>query len=303
MRLTGDAKGAWEILQRPLSSPQRNREVYRDAVSLASELGRPELPKLKAALEEIDETYRIYKELFAKAQTGEGDSLNVDAAPALKRIGRDLPHTAYYYDKVAQAQFGEGAWALANLSGGRYLVATRGMHSGGLSAWLYAFGWSKEAPQNLVFEFGAAEAKKDRFDPAPHLGRAMFLASRATLSRGQDPEDLWSALRYTRLALELEPDCLGALCLAYFLTVSARLEAEAASYAVRARALEPESAFISFHEGRLAALKGDWRRTLEIYRGIKLSTASRRLIKEAPSFEGIAGRKEWSDFVAQQQER
>jgi len=302
-RLTGDPQQAWSILERPLAEPKRSREVYREAVSLARELGRPELPKLVAALEEIEETYRIYKVLFAKAETGEGDSLNVDAAPALKRLSRDLPLTAYFYDKLAQAQFGEGAWALANLSGGRYLVTTRSMHSGGLSMWLYAFGWSREAPQDLVFEFGAAEAKKDRFDPAPHLGRAMFLSARATLSRGKDPEDLWRALRYTRVALELEPDCFGALCLAYFLTVSARLEAEAASYALRARALDPDSAFITFHEGRLAALKGDWRRTLELYRGIKLAKSSRRLIKEAPSFQGIAGRKEWSDFVAKQQER
>jgi tRNA A-37 threonylcarbamoyl transferase component Bud32 len=300
-RMTGDHQRAWEVLQGPLAEEHRTREIYREAVDLAKRLKRPELPKLEAALEEIHETFRTYKQLFAQAETGEGDSLNTEAAPALKRLHRDLPLTAYYYDKVAQAQFGEGAWALANLSGGRYLLTTRSMHSGGLSMWLYAFGWSKEAPQDLVFEFGAAEAKKDRFDPAPHLGRAMFLAARATLSRGKQPEDLWRALRYTRLALELKPDCHGALCLAYFLTVSARLDAEGTSYATRARASDPDSAFISFHEGRLAALKGDWRRTLEIYRGIKLAKSSRRLIKEAPSFQGIAGRKEWADFVAEQQ--
>lgn len=300
-RLVGEPARAFSVLQGPLKEEHRTRLVYKEAVELARQLRRPELPKLEAALAEIEESFLIYKELYAKAKVGEGDSLNTDAAGTLKRIHRDLPLTSHYYDSLAQSQVGEGAWALANLSGGRYLTTTKSMHTGGLAMWLYAFGWSKEQPQHLVFEFGAAEAKKDRFDPAPHLGRAMFLGARATLSRGKDPEDLWRALRYTRLALELKSDSFGALCLSYFLCVSARLDAEGSHYLLLGRALDPESAFLSFHEGRLAALRGNWQRTLDIYRGLTLAKSSRRAIKEAPSFDGIQGRKEWADYVAQQQ--
>ncbi|MBL4848963.1 MAG: protein kinase [Planctomycetes bacterium] len=301
-RLVDDNQRAWDLLAGPLKDPHRTRRVYQDALSLARELERPELEALKAALEEIADSYRNYKELYAKADVGEADALDTEAPLFLKRIHRDLPLGQHYYNLLAQTEFGEGAWALGNLTGGRYLAVTTGMHTGGLSMWLYAFGWSKEAPQNLVFDLGAAEAAKDRLDPAPHLGRALYLASRATLAReNADPDDVWRGLRYVRLALELKPDCYGALCLAYFLTVTGGLEAEAASYLQRGLALAPNNAFLRFHEGRAAALRGDWQRTLELYRDLTLATSSRRLIKQAPSFEAIRGRKEWADFVAKMQ--
>ena len=298
-RLAGDPQRAWELLQPALAAPHRERELYREALALAQELGRPELTQIQRAVAEIEESYRMAPQLYADADTGEA-SINDKVAPALKRIARDLPLTSSYYRTLATSLVGEGAWAPANLAGGKYAATIADPSTSGFALWLYAFGWAKEAPQNLVFELGASASEAAPLDPSPHLGQALFLGSRYYLSPAaeKDPEDLWRALNFVRKALELEPECFGAICLAYSFCITARLEAEAASYLQRGRALNPASRLLSFHEARALAMNGDWQGALAIHKDLVLSTASRRLLSEDPSYEPIRGRKEWADYVA-----
>ena len=304
-RIRGDPERAWALVQPALRAPHRDRALYTEAVAIAKELRRPELPRLEADLAEIERSFRMAAQLYAAAEVGEGGALDQSADPARKRIGRDLPLTSSYYRNLAESQVGEGAWAPACLTGGKYAVTVKDLSTSGFSLWLYAFGWSREAPQQLVFELGAAASKEAPFDPAPLLGQALALGARYYLrpAAEKDPDDLWLALSFVRQALELEPECFGAICLAYSLCVTARLEAEAAEYLERGRAIDPASRFLALHEARAHAMRGDWQRALSGLQGLTLSTVSRRLLTEDPSYEPIRSRKEWADYVATQTQK
>ncbi|MGE0708972.1 MAG: protein kinase [Planctomycetota bacterium] len=299
-RRTGEPQRALALLLPVLDGDHRDPFALDELLEAARELKQP--PELLARIEkargEVAQAREELKSLIARAQVSEGSTMPIEAARALKRMRRDLPLFEEFHRWVAESQFGEGAWALADLSGGEYIAGIRTPSTTCYATWLYAFGWNERAPQQLVFDLAKEELARRPDAVGPYLGQAIFLAARSYLRRDQrDPEDMVQALRLTRQAAQLEPGAIGPLTFTLNLLVSAERYAEAEALADHLDQLAPRLAYTTYQRARLHARNGRARECVELLSKVSLSRTTRRLLLEDPSWDPIKESKEFVDFL------
>ena len=303
-RRSGDPERAYRLL-RPLleAKTHRLRQAFSQGIELARELKRPEaeIQRWIETLAQVNETRRSLGSVLRQADVGEDAALGGDAARALGRIKRDLPEFSRYFRMEAEARFGEGAWALADLSGGEYIARLTKPSTTSFALWLYGFGWNENAPQELIFELAAKELQQRPADLGPYLGQALFVGARYyhRLKGGEaDPDDLHQALTLSRHALSLDPLNEGAHCLTLNFLVTARLNAEAEHVAARMDAISPECHNALFQRARMAALSGDARGAVQLLERVRPSSTTRRHLMDAPTWEPIRRSAEFNEFLA-----
>ena len=303
-RQSGDPERAYRLLRPLLEAKERRvRAAFKQGIELARELKRPEaeIQRWIVALGQIDETRRSLGSVLRQAEVGEGSAMPVEATRAQERIKRDLPEFSSYYRMEAEARFGEGAWALADLSGGEYVARIKSPNTTCFALWLYGFGWNENAPQQLIFELAAKEIERRPNDLGPYLGQALFVGTRYNIQWAggkANPEDLRQALELSKHALAIDPNNEGTLCLTLNFLVSARLDAEARAVAARMDAISPECHYVIFQRARMAALAGRARAAVQLLEQVRPSSTTRRHLKDAPSWEPIRRSAEFSEFLA-----
>jgi tetratricopeptide (TPR) repeat protein len=297
----GQKDRAWEILSPALKLETRNLDCYRIAADLAAQRGDSKLAgELRRTTAEIFETHRDKDQLFRDAFYGEDQGGLARALKALRRIARDLPLTARYWNLKSQAWLGQGALGRAVMCGGEFASRQQGMWADALSLWIHGFGWTPEVRQNMIFELVEERVAKAPLGSGPWLGQGMFLIARYNLGTTRDPDDLDAAAAAALHAAHLSATAPGALGFAADTLASSGESLEAEAMVAAALAAEPLDQFAMFQRARVLTLQGDVSGAIAILRTLgRLDRPRlRRLLREDTVLIRVIAEPEYVDFLS-----